>query len=547
MMDSMLLLAQESGGDSPWLIFAGRLHPLLVHFPIAFVFLAFLFEFWHVICRRPGTSPAARAVTIFAFLGAVASIVAGWFFAGEQYGGADLALFGEGLPEGDETVKQLALHRWGGIAVGILLFIAAVTALRSRNVELRVPRIAFRVTLILSSLLTPLAAHFGGELVYGEGFLLEMFDRPEPIDSTPTPTPTPTPLVDPAPAEPLTAETSSDDSPAEVPPVVLPAVSDSSNDERAAQLAAIAHFDDVVEPIIDRRCSRCHGRRQQKAGLRLQPIMHAFEWEEQFWPIVPGDPDSSELIRRMSLPDDDRGRMPPGGPRMTEAQIAAVAQWIADGAPYAGMEDTRSDLAIETPTVDAADGSASDPEPLEETEPEPAPVVVPDVTPEPTSTVVIPDDVRAAMSARGIVIVPTKQGATTYIANLATAMPPLGDDALVDLAEYADGIVEIDLSRTAITDDGLKAIRFFRNLRMLRLNETTIGDAGLVHVAASTSIESLNLYGTKMSNRGMESIAGGLPNLRRLYVGATNATSAGQTEFQNRRPDVAVVGDLGLD
>ena len=52
--------------------------------------------------------------------------------------------------------------------------------------------------------------------------------------------------------------------------------------------------------------------------------------------IVPGVPEKSELVRRISTTDED-DHMPPvkSGKKLTPKQIDLLRQWIKDGAPYA--------------------------------------------------------------------------------------------------------------------------------------------------------------------------------------------------------------------
>ncbi len=49
--------------------------------------------------------------------------------------------------------------------------------------------------------------------------------------------------------------------------------------------------------------------------------------------VVPGDPDKSLLISRISLPKDDDDHMPPSGKEeVTKEEIALLSWWIKSGA-----------------------------------------------------------------------------------------------------------------------------------------------------------------------------------------------------------------------
>lgn len=57
-----------------------HLHPMLVHFPIALALVAFLFDVSGYRFKHDWLSKAAVALTVLAALGAVASVLSGFFF-----------------------------------------------------------------------------------------------------------------------------------------------------------------------------------------------------------------------------------------------------------------------------------------------------------------------------------------------------------------------------------------------------------------------------------------------------------------------------------
>ncbi|HVT30836.1 MAG TPA: DUF1549 domain-containing protein, partial [Lacipirellulaceae bacterium] len=95
----------------------------------------------------------------------------------------------------------------------------------------------------------------------------------------------------------------------------------------------VPHFNRDIRPILEDKCYTCHGpdSAARKADLRLDKEESAHEAV-----IVPGDPDSSELIRRVSS-DDPNERMPPPEAKkapLTKAQIELFRKWIKAGAKY---------------------------------------------------------------------------------------------------------------------------------------------------------------------------------------------------------------------
>jgi hypothetical protein len=88
-----------------------------------------------------------------------------------------------------------------------------------------------------------------------------------------------------------------------------------------------------VRPILIDACISCHGpdSASRQADLRLDRRDDAVELAA----IVPGDPDSSEMIRRI-LSEDESEVMPPPETKkhLTAAQKETLVRWIKEGAEY---------------------------------------------------------------------------------------------------------------------------------------------------------------------------------------------------------------------
>jgi mono/diheme cytochrome c family protein len=103
--------------------------------------------------------------------------------------------------------------------------------------------------------------------------------------------------------------------------------------------SAAVDFNRDIRPIISENCIACHGpdKEKRKANLRLDDQASArAELKDGKWAIVPGKPDESELIRRVTTQDED-DVMPPRktNKKLTAAQIEKLRAWIAAGAAYA--------------------------------------------------------------------------------------------------------------------------------------------------------------------------------------------------------------------
>ena len=113
-------------------------------------------------------------------------------------------------------------------------------------------------------------------------------------------------------------------------------------------------FDRDILPILSDKCFACHGpdAAVRQADLRLDTKEGAFSAPSGYPIIVPGEPENSELVLRITHENIDE-RMPPqiSNRQPTQEQIDTLIQWIAEGAEW--EEHWVYDLPkrVEPPTV----------------------------------------------------------------------------------------------------------------------------------------------------------------------------------------------------
>jgi mono/diheme cytochrome c family protein len=90
------------------------------------------------------------------------------------------------------------------------------------------------------------------------------------------------------------------------------------------------HFEAKVRPLLIQHCVKCHGPEKQKGGLRLDTRAGWQTGGEHGPAIKPGKPDESLLMRAVRGADGAE-QMPPGG-KLSAVEIAALEQWVKDGA-----------------------------------------------------------------------------------------------------------------------------------------------------------------------------------------------------------------------
>ncbi|HYT61291.1 MAG TPA: PSD1 and planctomycete cytochrome C domain-containing protein [Haliangiales bacterium] len=97
-------------------------------------------------------------------------------------------------------------------------------------------------------------------------------------------------------------------------------------------------FDRDIRAILSDKCFACHGpdEKERKAKLRFDRKDDAFQpLKSGDFAIVPGHPEKSALIARITTKDEDDLMPPPkSGKKLTPAQIELLQRWIAEGAKW---------------------------------------------------------------------------------------------------------------------------------------------------------------------------------------------------------------------
>src|SRR5262249_47706471 len=132
----------------------GRLHPLLLHFPIALVIAAALAELIAIRPTRRLWHIVAVANLRIAALFALAAAVSGWLLASTSV---------------VDDVRSLQWHRWAGTTAALATIAAALTTMRDQRSSTR--RWAFRICLWGATALVAITGHLGARLVWGADFL----------------------------------------------------------------------------------------------------------------------------------------------------------------------------------------------------------------------------------------------------------------------------------------------------------------------------------------------------------------------------------------
>jgi uncharacterized membrane protein len=279
----IVVAAAEGGGGGPSLLrFLARLHPAVVHFPIALLAVAALFELWQLARKRPGLAPGSGACVALGALAAVFASLFGWF-----------------LEEFDDTTGDLvSTHKWIGIACTVVALAAGGLSWKARTSGAALK--AFRALILGAAGLASAAGYVGGQLVFGEDYHWEPLRAKPPKKEPPAPDPKPLQM----PANPT------------------PAVDD--------KVDFVKH----VAPILEAHCLKCHGKEKTKGKLDLLTKAGFLKGGVSGRVVVPGNAEKSAFYSLL-VDEDPETRMPPEKEKqMNKDQIAMVRKWIDQGADW---------------------------------------------------------------------------------------------------------------------------------------------------------------------------------------------------------------------
>lgn len=301
----MLLQANETF----WLWqFLGRLHPLMVHFPIGLLLVALLLELMDWRRKSAALRDATAIVTWVGAGSALLAVVFGLLLADSE----------------DASGTSFEIHKWSGIAT-MTLAVAATFALRSRN------RSLFRSLLFVTVFGVSFAGHYGAMLTHGDDYLSSVL----PSSSEPK----------------------------------EPAGTDEADfvltNTGALSPEQVQNLNVEVRTILAHNCYSCHSETKTKGDLRLDSKEAIMKGGEGGPVVVPNHPDKSEIIRRITLPKGDKEAMPTKGKRLTEREVNVLKFWIEKGAlwPDGQQKSIYRVAALEprTPAVPAATAELNKP------------------------------------------------------------------------------------------------------------------------------------------------------------------------------------------
>ncbi|MEO1863190.1 MAG: c-type cytochrome domain-containing protein, partial [Verrucomicrobiia bacterium] len=205
-------------------------------------------------------------------------------------------------------------------------------------------------------------------------------------------------------------------------------------------------FAKSIQGVFEARCIDCHGPKKQKGDLRLDSQEAALAEV-----VKPGKSGESELYKHISLPADHEDIMPPKGDPLTKKQIAAIKQWIDEGANWP------KELVL----ISAKDRAAAEAAANKLPEPEIKEAPVSDAEKAAIARLSSGEGIGEKFSAP--LVMALAQNTKLIYANFRLVGKNVNDGHLAPLADIQN-LSELDLANTQITAAGLGHIKGNKNL-----------------------------------------------------------------------------------
>jgi hypothetical protein len=470
----------------------GRLHPLIIHLPLGIWILLGIIMILPS-ARRKEMEAAIRLGIRIATISAALAAITGWL----------LSRSGEYDPD---TVN---IHQWLGIgtaAVGLAAWLLPAWQ---------------RILTLSTCVIMTITGHFGGVLTHGEGYL---FPTSSEKQST----------------EPTVTDTLNNDS----------LVTQPSADSNTAAVSFRHPFRDEIKPILAAKCESCHSAKKRKGRLRLDTEDFIRQGGKNGQILKPGDAAGSTLFTHLMLPMEDEMHMPPKGkPQPTAGQIQLIRNWIAAGAPFGPVTVTTSKTpspGIIEPTSPTLVSGPSAPEMSD----------IPETTVD-TETMIEDDpklkEITHELNKLGLSATIEGDGISLNFVNLNDISPEIltsiesnrqritalqlrgmqQTDALLSRLPAMPALRMVNLSRSDLSNEGVRALEKFPNIQKLLLYETAITDESVAALAPLKKLTQLNTWRTGVTDTGVRDLKRDRPG---LMIETGNLTLRKPDSTQRKKP-----------
>ena len=267
-------------------------------------------------------------------------------------------------------------------------------------------------------------------------------------------------------------------------------------------------FDDVVLPVLERRCESCHRRGKRKGELIVSSYADLMKGGENGVVIMAGNPGKSELYRRITLDPAHEDFMPTDGkPPLTNEETAVIKWWIESAQAsmdkkVAGVEGHEEMLAVLSTVLDIKEGSNVESVALRQPNPD----------------IPLSADMTAVenLRKRGVMVRVMLHAPVMLDVTLPAGSGIVMKEMENDLRTVAQNVVWLNLSDNNLSGSDLSVLKEMINLEKLRLERNPVSDDLVDMLKGLRQLEALNINDTEVTDKGYAELKAH-PSLKRIY------------------------------
>jgi uncharacterized membrane protein len=289
-----------------------------------------------------------------------------------------------------------------------------------------------------------------------------------------------------------------------------------NNFSKPASVEQAILYEQIIAPVLEKRCRHCHGSSKQKGGLSMMTLNALLKGGESGPAIIPGKPEESELIKRISLSPAHEDFMPAEGKTpLTQNESDIIRWWIKQGEPLKGKKliDYPNQIEINAHITAYLGFETSNNSSLR-------------VNQEQSNNEI---DIIKTKSIETL----RKKGMMVRILQhipllIDVTIPPKSNPDLKqftnDIQSIQSDIIWLKMSENNLKESELGFLKTLTNLQKLRLEKNPIGDGIAEHLKDLKKLEALNLTETNITPSGLKLLqASG--HIKRIYCWHTSADS----------------------
>ncbi len=368
--------------------------------------------------------------------------------------------------EGGYDADFLFWHKWLGISTTLSIFLLLIIY-KNKNISKYWSSIFFLLTLVLLSA----TGHFGGSLTHGLDYLFEKENNDNAL------------II---------------------------------NDLDESMV-----YQNIVQPILQKKCITCHKPTKKKGELDMTQIASLMKGGKSGAIFNHEQPQESEFLKRILLPIEEEKHMPPKGKKqLTDDETALLKWWI----------ENKTCTACKVAEMNGR----------EDVDPILQKYIKPKNTIHIANIDALTDKQIASLRANDIQIL--SMAATSPLVALSLQnQADISRATIKSMRRVSENISELNLSYANMNEPLIDFISELDNLQKLQLQHTQVSDKAISKIKKLKNLQSLNLYATPVSDAGIDDLAD-IPALEKLYLWQSKVTPEGIAKLQKAKPLLQIYG-----